>query len=165
MDYLAKMMSSYHRYHTKDSTKLTHFFGVPAIVFSLQILLSWIHFSFGSLSLSLAWVILFLLVIFYFFLDVYLALVTTFFLVLLTVLAQWVAGYHFNWFAFFIFIVFFIIGWVAQIVGHYYEGNSPAFTHNIFQVFVAPIFLVAELFFIWGYRKDLQKKVLELAKY
>jgi len=53
-----------------------------------------------------------------------------------------------------------IIGWGAQIIiGHgYFEGRKPALLDSLFQVFVAPFFLVLETLFLFGYRQDLKKK-------
>jgi uncharacterized membrane protein YGL010W len=160
MKNLAELMSIYQRYHAKKITKITHFMGVPCIIFGLQILLSWPHVSLMSFSFSLAWMAAFILLVYYAFLDVYLALVTAIFLLPLTYLAQVIAGDRINVVAITWFVIVFIIGWIAQLIGHRYEGNHPAFVDNFFQVFVAPIFLVAELVFALGFRKDLQKKIL-----
>ncbi len=72
-----------------------------------------------------------------------------------------------------------ILGWGFQVgIGHgYFEGNrkellsllttlsnddsgrKPALIDSTFQVFVAPFFLVLEVLFFFGYRKDLYTKV------
>jgi uncharacterized membrane protein YGL010W len=57
------------------------------------------------------------------------------------------------------FAVLFVGGWILQLVGHVYEGRRPALTDNLFQIFVAPIFLVAEAFFALGYKPRLQDAV------
>jgi len=57
------------------------------------------------------------------------------------------------------FAVLFIGGWILQLVGHVYEGRRPALTDNLFQIFVAPIFLVAEAFFALGYKPRLREAV------
>jgi uncharacterized membrane protein YGL010W len=50
-------------------------------------------------------------------------------------------------------------GWVFQLIGHAIEGRRPALMDNFFQVFIAPIFLIAELFFALGLRRELQASV------
>ena len=40
-----------------------------------------------------------------------------------------------------------------------FEGRKPALADNLFQIFIAPIFLVAELFFALGLKRDVRKKV------
>jgi len=164
MTNLVVLMSFYGSHHRKEVTKITHFFGVPCIIVALQILLSWPRFSFiFSSSISLAWIVAAILLIYYLFLDVYLALVTAAFLLLLTYLAQTIAHDKFNLVSFGVFCILFIMGWIAQFIGHYFEGKRPAFLDNIFQVVVAPIFLVAELCFALGFRRDLQEQVRVLA--
>jgi uncharacterized membrane protein YGL010W len=69
------------------------------------------------------------------------------------------AGPGWAWFA-----VLFIGGWILQLVGHGFEGRRPALTDNLFQIFVAPIFLCAEIFFALGYKPGLQRAVEERAR-
>jgi uncharacterized membrane protein YGL010W len=54
-----------------------------------------------------------------------------------------------------------VVCWVAQIYGHQvYEGNAPAFLDNLFQAFVmAPLFVVMEFMFMFGYRQTFQDKM------
>src|SRR5882672_1067788 len=68
-----------------------------------------------------------------------------------------VAGW--SWFA-----ALFVGGWILQLVGHVFEGRKPALADNLFQIFVAPIFLCAELFFALGYKPRLHSAVEERAK-
>ena len=55
---------------------------------------------------------------------------------------------------------------MVQLVGHVFEGRKPALADNLFQVFVAPIFLCAEVFFALGYKPALhagvQKRALQM---
>src|ERR1051325_1315158 len=44
------------------------------------------------------------------------------------------------------------------------EARRPALADNLFQIFVAPIFLCAELFFALGYKPKLHSAVEERAK-
>jgi uncharacterized membrane protein YGL010W len=53
----------------------------------------------------------------------------------------------------------FIGGWILQLVGHVFERRRPALVDNLFQIFVAPIFLCAEIFFALGYKGRLQEAV------
>jgi uncharacterized membrane protein YGL010W len=48
---------------------------------------------------------------------------------------------------------------MLQLIGHYFEGRRPALVDKLFQIFVAPIFLAAEVSFTLGYKKDLRQKV------
>jgi len=44
-----------------------------------------------------------------------------------------------------------------------FEGRKPALADNLFQIFVAPIFLCAELFFALGYKPRLHAAMQERA--
>lgn len=49
----------------------------------------------------------------------------------------------------------FVAGWVAQFIGHArFERARPAFLTDLRQLFVAPLFVVAELLFLAGWNRD-----------
>ena len=56
-----------------------------------------------------------------------------------------------------------MFGWVLQFIGHYYEGKKPAFVDDIVGLFVGPLFVVAEIGFILGLRKELQQEIEQIA--
>ena len=53
----------------------------------------------------------------------------------------------------------FVLGWVIQFVGHYYEGRKPAFIDDVTGLIVGPLFVVVEVGFLLGWRKDLQQAI------
>ena len=154
MKSLEEQMSTYAAYHQDARNKATHFIGVPVIVLSLFIPLAWLRID----AVSAAMIAAAALAVYYLVLDLALGLAM---LVVLAVLA-WlgeriamqgaVAGW--TWFG-----VLFVGGWILQLVGHVYEGRRPALADNLFQIFVAPIFLAAEAFFALGYKPGLQEAV------
>jgi uncharacterized membrane protein YGL010W len=163
MKSLEEQMATYAAYHQDARNKATHFIGVPVIVLSLFIPLAWLRFDLGGIAISAAMLFAAAVLVYYFVLDVPLALAM---LVVFAVLA-WLgesiamlgAAPGWAWFA-----VLFIGGWILQLVGHLYEGRRPALTDNLFQIFVAPIFLAAELFFALGYKPQLHAAVQEQAQ-
>jgi uncharacterized membrane protein YGL010W len=62
-----------------------------------------------------------------------------------------------------VFAVAFAGGWALQLLGHVFEGRKPALLDNFFQVLIAPIFLMAEVFFAFGYKRDVAERVEQLA--
>jgi hypothetical protein len=44
---------------------------------------------------------------------------------------------------------FFIVGWLVQFVGHYYEGRKPAFADDLVGLLVGPMFVVMEMLALW----------------
>jgi uncharacterized membrane protein YGL010W len=62
------------------------------------------------------------------------------------------------------FGVLFVGGWILQLVGHVFEGRRPALVDNLFQIFIAPLFLCAEVFFALGYKPQLHTAVEQRAR-
>jgi uncharacterized membrane protein YGL010W len=158
MKTLEEQMAFYAAYHQDARNKATHFVGVPMIIVSLFIPLSWIRLEAGPLTLSAALLFAAVVMLYYVFLDVLLALATTLFTAVFLVGAAWVAslGATVGWSA---FGALFVGGWIIQLVGHAFEGRKPALADNLFQIFIAPIFLCAELFFALGYKPKLHAAV------
>ena len=163
MKSIEEQVATYAAYHQDARNKATHFIGVPVIVLSLFIPLSWLRFDLGGVAISAAMLLAAAVLVYYFILDVPLALAM---LVVFAALA-WIgetiamlgAAPGWTWFA-----VLFIGGWILQLVGHVYEGRRPALADNLLQIFVAPIFLAAEVFFALGYKPALHAAVQERAR-
>ena len=150
-------MSIYAAYHRDRRNKATHFVGVPAIVFAILIPMSWVEIGAG---VTLAQVFVVAVLAYYILLDALLALATMVAVAALLYAAESAAakGAASGWIW---FGIFFAGGWALQLVGHAFEGRKPALADNLFQIFVAPIFLVAEVFFALGLKHDVRKKIKE----
>ncbi len=146
MKSLKEQLDFYHHYHTKRVTKITHFIGVPLIVLSLMMALNWLDFGIhGGPHVSAMWLAVLLLSIYYILLDWRLALGMVVVFILLGILATLTTGNRATWHGGMIALTLFIVGWIAQLIGHYFEGKKPALMDNLFQIFIAPIFLLAEI--------------------
>ncbi|MBG22718.1 MAG: hypothetical protein CMF22_04575 [Idiomarinaceae bacterium] len=53
----------------------------------------------------------------------------------------------------------FVVGWVFQFIGHYFEGRKPAFVDDIMGLAIGPLFVVAEVVFMVGGKKQLQQAI------
>ena len=53
----------------------------------------------------------------------------------------------------------FVVGWIVQFVGHWFEGRKPAFVDDLIGLAVGPLFVVAEVAFFAGLRGDLRREV------
>jgi uncharacterized membrane protein YGL010W len=155
---LEDQMSLYAAYHQDARNKATHFVGVPVIVFSLMIPLGWLRAEIGGVTLSAALVVTSALLLYYLLLDIPLGLAmgVVFALMLWGAepLSQASLFVSLTW-----FLILFAGGWALQLWGHIYEGRKPALVDNLFQIFVAPIFLAAEAFFAIGYKPRLHEAV------
>ena len=165
MKTIEEQMATYAAYHQDARNKTTHFVGVPVIILSLFIPLAWIRIPLGELELTGAMIFAAFVIAYYFLLDVPLALA----MLVTTGLLVWAGdaiarlGHATGtvW-----FLILFVGGWALQLIGHVYEGRKPALVDNLFQIFVAPIFLAAEVFFALGYKPKLhaevQRRALEM---
>jgi uncharacterized membrane protein YGL010W len=151
-------MSFYAAYHQDMRNKATHFIGVPVIVFSLMIPLGWLRLEVGGFPLSAALVVTSVLLLYYLVLDIPLGLAMAAVFALMLWGAEPLSQAPFMlslaWFG-----LLFVAGWALQLWGHVYEGRKPALVDNLFQIFVAPIFLAAEVFFALGYKPQLHEQV------
>lgn len=165
MKTLEQQMSFYAAYHQDPRNKLTHFIGVPAIVLGVMILLGWARIDVGGFAISGAMLIAAVVLVYYLRLDIPLGLAMCLVFSGLLYAAEAIVALPLMasvaW-----FFLFFAGGWVVQLVGHIFEGRKPALVDNLFQVFVAPIFLCAEVFFALGYKPALhaavQKRALQM---
>lgn len=53
----------------------------------------------------------------------------------------------------------FVVGWIIQFVGHYWEGRKPAFFDDIVGLLIGPLFVLAEMGFALGLRKEVQQAI------
>jgi uncharacterized membrane protein YGL010W len=162
MKSLEEQMSFYAAYHQEARNKATHFIGVPVIILSLFIPLAWLRLDVGDVTITAAMVFAAVVLAYYFVLDVPLALamlvVNAVLLWLGHLIAAQGAVQGWAWFA-----ILFVGGWILQLVGHVFEGRKPALADNFFQIFIAPLFLAAEVFFALGYKPRLHAAVQERA--
>ncbi|HUR62322.1 MAG TPA: Mpo1-like protein [Candidatus Thermoplasmatota archaeon] len=160
MKSLQDQMATYAAYHQAGSNKAIHFLFVPLIVWSGMGLLSVPGaIVVGGLAVTLAHVAALALLAYYLRLDfpLGLAMVALFTFLLVTALqVRDAAGAM----ALPFFAGVFVLSWAAQLVGHrFFEGRKPALADNLWQVFVAPIFVVAEWAFALGLRRKLHDQV------
>lgn len=161
MKWLEEQLDMYGSRHTKLVTKLTHLVGVPLVIFSILIGLSWFKFSFPPLfSTNFAWILVVVVSAFYIYLDWRIGIVLLILFLLLSWLATSMVSSGFNIPDFLMFVGLFIAGWAVQIVGHYFESKKSTFFSGLIQIVIAPIFLVAEIAVMIGWRKDLHDVVL-----
>lgn len=156
-------MGMYTAYHRTRMNRVIHFVMVPAIVWTLMVALDLVLLTEG---ISLAFPIVGALLVWYLMMDFALGVATTVVYTVLLVTAitlnetlndantsLLIAG------------GVFVASWVFQFLGHgLFEKRRPALADNLLQVFIAPMFIVAETAFGFGFKKDLQERVEEVAK-
>ncbi|MCC5813445.1 MAG: DUF962 domain-containing protein [Leptospira sp.] len=162
----AREMAFYSAYHQEKRNVYIHIFGVPLISFSFLVICSWLSVSIGGFDISLAMVLTIGVLLYYFSLDVPFSLVATIVFGGILFAADFVANNYPTWIGWSIFGAGQIIGWGSQIYGHMvFEKSRPAFLDNLFQALVsAPLFVIADVFFEFGIRKELQNQVKDQLK-
>ncbi|HEY6133496.1 MAG TPA: Mpo1-like protein [Rubrivivax sp.] len=139
------LLAQYAEYHRDRRNIQTHFIGVPMIVFGIGVLLARPVVGLAGWAFTPAWLV-FALVALWYLTRGHLAvgLASTVMVGVLLWLAQQVAGGSTAaWLAW--GLGFFVLGWVIQFVGHYYEGRKPAFVDDLVGLLVAPMFVALEL--------------------
>jgi uncharacterized membrane protein YGL010W len=162
MKSLEQQMAIYTAYHRNPWNRLTHFVGVPVIIFSILIPMAWLRLPFGVIEITGAAVFVAAVLVYYYLLDVPLAIAMTAFIVPVVYGAEWVTRMPWQT-GLAVFLATFVGGWALQLAGHVLEGRRPALADNLFQIFVAPIFLVAETAFALGLRRGTQEEVNRLS--
>ena len=154
MKSLVDHLSQYAAYHRDPHNIATHFVGIPLIVIAVATLLSRPQWA----GVSPAMLVMVASAIFYLRLELRLGLLMTLLLALTVWLGHALAGLGtaawLGW-----GIGLFVVGWVFQFVGHYYEGRKPAFIDDVTGLIVGPLFVVVELGFLLGWREDLRREM------
>jgi len=157
--FFVEQASMYLAYHRNPKNRATHFVGVPLIAFSLLIPMSWLDlFTIGGQTVTLAAVFLLAVGVLYLWMEPLIGFCTLAFFVPGLFLADAIAatGYGAGGAT---FAALFVGRWLIQLIGHAFEGRKPALADNLFQVFIAPMFLMAEVFFALGRKRDLHDEM------
>ena len=158
MKTLTDHLTQYAAYHRDQRNIITHFIGIPLIVVAVAILLSRPNLMINGLWVSPAMAVAIVAALFYLKLDRALGACMALLLALCVWLGMYCAqlstGAWLGW-----GIGSFIVGWIIQFIGHYYEGRKPAFVDDIMGLAIGPLFVVAELAFMCGLRKPLQEEI------
>ena len=164
MKNIVEQLACYKSVHLNKKNIQTHFIGIPLIILAITFLMSTITFEINgdyfSIRFTVAMVIYALVACYYLFLHRALALGMIVYLVInLAVADIFASTAH----IFSIGIALFILGWLIQFMGHYFEKAKPAFVDDLSQFTIGPLFLMAETYFALGFEKELESKITPLA--
>ncbi|EOR08370.1 DUF962 domain-containing protein [Acinetobacter genomosp. 15BJ] len=163
MTNLERLLSQYAAYHLDRNNVVTHFVGIPLIVFSILCLTARAGVEISGFSITLAMLLIVLSSIYYISLDKLFGLLMLVLFVLAYPLAVKIAALAtWNWLGASIGI--FVVGWVFQFVGHYFEKKKPAFVDDVIGLAIGPLFVLAEFIFLLGFRKPLHQRILKEAQ-
>jgi uncharacterized membrane protein YGL010W len=159
MKTLVEHLAQYAAYHRDRRNIASHFIGVPLIVLAVAVLLSRPAVEVLGLWLSPATLSALAAGAFYLRLDLRFGLLMAALLGLCLWGAQVLAGQAtLVWLG--SGLGLFVIGWLIQFIGHYYEGRKPAFVDDVMGLLIGPLFVVAEAAFLLGLRREVEDEVV-----
>lgn len=147
----ARQLATYASYHRDARNRATHFIGIPAIVFSILVPLALVRVD----GISAAMLVALLAVMGWVALDRVIGLAMLVMMVPMLFIAEWVVRFG-SATAWTVFAIFFVGGWAFQLVGHVWEGRRPALADNLFQAFIGPMFIMAEVLMAIGLKQELK---------
>lgn len=158
MKTLEDQLAAYAAYHRDSRNIATHFVGIPLIVVAVAVLLSRPVLGVAGFPLSPAVVVVAVTALYYLRLSAGLGLLMTCLLALAAWFGAWAAHLPTtDWLG--IGLGGFMIGWVFQFVGHYWEGRKPAFVDDLMGLVIGPLFVVTEAIFMAGHLPDLMHAI------
>jgi uncharacterized membrane protein YGL010W len=152
-----RQLATYASYHRDHRNRATHVLGIPAIVLSLLLVLALWRYSVGPLALSGAWLVGAPAALGWIALDIAVGCAMAVLLLPMILIADWFATAYGPGPAWWAFGILFVGGWALQLLGHVFEGRRPALADNLFQAFIGPMFLMAEMLTGLGLRRDLAR--------
>ena len=149
------LLSQYAAYHRDRRNIVSHLVGVPMIVFAIGVLLARPSVPLAGFLITPAWVVFALAAAWYLTRgNVVLGAAVTVVVGLLMLFAHKVETSWIAW-----GVGFFLVGWIIQFVGHWYEGKKPAFVDDLVGLLVGPMFIVAEAMFSLGWNRPLLDEI------
>lgn len=157
---LTEHLAHYAAYHRDRRNIATHLVGIPMIVFAVCVLLARPAFALPGTSLAVhpGWIVGVAAASFYLRLSLGYGLAMTVLLAVSLVGATRVAEASTAvWLA--TGVGLFVVGWIVQFIGHYYEGRKPAFVDDLIGLLIGPLFVVAEIAFALGASHELKRAI------
>ena len=147
------LMVQYAHYHRDRRNIATHLVGIPLIFLSIGIMLTQPEWVVADRVLTPAWLVWGVTSLWYltrgnFLLGLATVLVNGLLIALAHVLAPMAAPWGLQHWQ--LGLALFVVGWIIQFVGHYWEGRKPAFVDDLVGLLVGPMFVVGEVLMAVG---------------
>ncbi len=162
MKTLVDHLAQYASYHRDRRNIATHFVGIPMILLGVATLLARPSFAVAGLPIALSPAVLAMLgtIYFYFRLDGRYGVAMTAIMSAMVYGGSALAAQSTSvWLA--AGLGLFVVGWIIQFVGHYFEGKKPAFVDDLVGFLVGPLFVAAEAGFALGLRREVLAQIEE----
>ena len=159
MKSIEENLTQYAAYHRDRRNIATHFAGIPMIVFAIVLALATVTIPAGSIAVSLSAVTSVAACIYYFRLDTGFGLAMAVVLFVLCAAASEITARATTGEALAGAAAIFAAGWALLFWGHKFEGMKPAFFDDAMQLIIGPLFVLAEVYFIFGARAQLRRYI------
>jgi uncharacterized membrane protein YGL010W len=156
------LMVQYAHYHRDRRNIVTHFVGIPLIFLAIGVLLASPVWSVAGVALTPAWLMWGITSVWYLTRGNWLlGLATCVVNGALIALAHLMLAKPLPWgmVAWQLGVALFVVGWVFQFIGHYYEGRKPAFVDDVVGLLVGPMFVVGEAVMALGLLGGLHRAI------
>lgn len=166
MKTLEQQLANYALYHRDKRNINTHFIGIPLIVLAVIYLLYIPIGVWFGIDFKLAHIAIMAVTAYYLALSPLLGILMLMVLSAMDALVDF-SGQFLNQYLpggmLTAGIAIFVIGWIFQFIGHYYEGKKPAFVDDLIGLVIGPLFVLVEVLFKFGFFQQLEKNIIEIA--
>lgn len=130
---LKQWLAEYAVSHQNRINKAIHKVCVPVIFITCIGFVYWVS-PLAALGVSV------FLILFYLRLAIALGIAMAAFLAVL--LGVFYAGYNLTWYG---WVIVFVVAWIGQFIGHYFEGKKPSFFKDLQFLLIGPAWVVSSI--------------------
>ena len=159
MKSIEENLTQYAAYHRDRRNIATHFVGVPMIVFAIVLAAATASFAVGGLAITAAAVVSLAACIYYLHLDRIFGVTMAAVLFVMCAAASELTARASSGEVLAAAAAIFVGGWALQFLGHRFEGMKPAFYDDVLQLAIGPLFVCAEIFFLFGAKPRLRRYI------
>ena len=160
---LEDSLAQYAESHRDRRNIATHCVGIPLIVFALVLALALVAFPVAGVGITLAAVASVAACAYWMMLDAPFGAAMAVVLFLMGAAASEITARLPPAGTLALAGALFAGGWALQFWGHWFEGRRPAFVDDARQLLIGPLFVLAELAFLFGARPALRRAIEERA--
>jgi uncharacterized membrane protein YGL010W len=150
-----KFFFDYGRYHRNPINILIHLIFIPLITLTFFLMFDHLSFKVLTLKFNIFYIIYGFWVPIYIYTDFITGLITSALYPLLYLYTKDVSFEIFGFSYIHSIILLHIFGWIVQFIGHgVFEKRKPALMDNPILMFNAPVFVLIEILYWLGYKKE-----------
>lgn len=161
MKSLEENLTQYAAYHRDRRNIATHFAGIPMIVLAIVMAGATVTIPMGAVDVTLAAALSIAACVYYFRLDFAFGVTMAVALFAACAIASEALARTGPGATLGVALALFVAGWGLQFLGHRYEGMKPAFLDDVRQLAIGPLFVCAEVYFVFGAMPQLRRHIEE----